>query len=117
MAKIKDLEKRLEQLEHMLLEQQKMISTLLSQLANKEDKGTSIQNTPSFPQVPVNGVCPGGCIYPSPWMSTVPPHCKKCGVQAPDYTTIICTTLTDGLQPLPKLHRHTIIQKDDFPQY
>lgn len=32
--------------------------------------------------------------YPTPWYGTVPPHCKKCGQQAPSYT-VTCTSNVD----------------------
>ena len=36
--------------------------------------------------------------YPNPWMATVPPTCKKCGISAPSYT--ITSTDITGYVPL-----------------
>ncbi len=42
-----------------------------------------------YPPIPVinSNLCTDGNDhqYPSPWHSILPPHCKKCGKQAPDY--------------------------------
>lgn len=36
--------------------------------------------------------------YPNPWMATVPPHCVKCGQQAPQYN-FHCGTYSNGVMP------------------
>lgn len=43
--------------------------------------------------------CPAGGEheYPNPWFATIPPHCKKCGQQAPS-NNIIYGTITDGVE-------------------
>lgn len=42
---------------------------------------------PPLPVVDVNKCTNGGeHEYPNPWHSILPPHCQKCGKQAPDYS-------------------------------
>jgi len=36
-----------------------------------------------------------GHEYPNPWHSILPPHCKKCGKQAPDYGITFTTNTSD----------------------
>lgn len=42
-----------------------------------------------------------GCVdghilhdYPSPWMATIPPNCKRCGKQASNWAITLCTNGT-----------------------
>ena len=54
------------------------IAELEKRLAESEGKG--ITSTWPFRGWSAQEACQHD--YPSPWMATVPPHCKKCGQQA-----------------------------------
>ena len=80
MAKNEDnlMEELLDRINKMELD----IATLKQQLAHTQ---------PSYyPPLPVNDFnkCTDGGEheYPNPWHSILPPHCQKCGKQAPDYS-------------------------------
>ncbi len=75
------MEELLDRINKMELE----ISVLKKQLADVQP-----YNYPPIPVINSNlcidGIDGNDHQYPFPWHSILPPHCEKCGKQAPDYT-------------------------------
>lgn len=78
-----DLLKKIEQLENLVAQQKTFIDQLIA------EKQLNL-----FPVA--EGDCPmgGWHEYPNPWNGTVPPFCKKCGQQAPDFGPTWTTSYT-----------------------
>ena len=81
------LRKRIEELENLVAQQKQFIDQLI---AEKQF---------NFKQ---EGDCPmgGWHEYPTVWHGTIPPFCKKCGQQAPDFGPTWVTSYTfDSTDP------------------
>lgn len=84
---IRKLEQRVDQLEKSLAESRRVSDQLL----------------PIGPTVFIPSVWEiDPCVheYPSPWLATVPPSCKKCGKQAAPNWAITCSTSNSQLNDL-----------------
>jgi hypothetical protein len=78
-----DLEKKVIELEKLVEQQKTFIDQLIAEKQYKE-----LFNNKDF------GGCPNGGWheYPSVWHGTIPPFCKKCGQQAPNFGPVWSTT-------------------------
>lgn len=86
MKMIEILKEQVKELSRLLELKDKRIQEL--EFLVSQNKTITIFNTPNII----------GCShdYPSPWLSTTPPTCKKCGLQATNYITLSTNTSASG---------------------
>lgn len=84
----KELEKRILELEKQVKNYDFMIELIQRQLDNQQ---------PLYPNYPTITIGQDVCEhdYPNPWHSVEPPHCKKCGEQAPKFEITFGNTTGD----------------------